>query len=133
MTQRSIPFFLFASLLVAGGCSSISDSISSPFKSSSASSESSESREAKFHRDVEDYTAAFARGNGDFDVFMGGISDLASKRGITNWQTDTQTYVAIGRGLKKAKADTGQLEAYVANVAKGDATKAAAIRQGYSQ
>lgn len=132
MLQRSLSLFLFASLLVAAGCS-ISDSISSPFKSSSASSESSESREAKFHRDVEDYTAAFARGNGDFDVFMHGIAELAAKRGITNWQADTQTYVSIGRGLKKAKADTGQVEAYVANVAKGDPTKAAAIRQGYAQ
>jgi len=124
---------LISSLLLAAGCSSISDSISSPFKSSSASSRSSESNESKFHNEVIDYTATYVTGQGDFNVFMGGIAGLAGKYGISNWQDDPATYVAIGQGLRKGKADPGQVEAYVVNVAKGDANKAAAIRKGYGQ
>ena len=132
MQNRLLSLSLIASLLVASGCS-ISDSISSPFESSSASSRSSESSAAKFRNQVIDYTASFAAGQGDFDVFMQGIASLAAQYGVTNWQSDPKTYVAIGQGLKKAKASSGQVEAFVVNVAKGDATKAAAIRQGYSQ
>jgi hypothetical protein len=132
MTTSRIALALAVCLGVAGaGCSSISDSISSPFESSSASSRSLEGREAKFHRDVRDYTATFVRSNGNMSVFTNGIADLAAQRGITNWQSDMATYTAIGEGMKDAKADRGTLEAYIANIAPADANKAAAIRKGY--
>ena len=136
MPDRVLPLVLIASLLVWSGCS-ISDSISSPFKSSSdssgSSSESSATNESKFLHDVEDYTASYARGKGDFDTFMQGVSGLAAKRGITNWEADQNTFVAIGKGLRKAQVDQGTLEAYIVNIAKGDATKAASIRKGFGQ
>jgi hypothetical protein len=118
-------------VLGAAGCSSISDSISSPFESSSASSRSLEGRETKFRRDVRDYTATFVRSNGNLAVFAKGIADLAAQRGVTNWESDMGTYTAVGQGLKDAGADPGTVEAYVANIAGGDANKAAAIRKGY--
>ena len=129
---RSLRLLLVVSLSAMAGCS-ISDSISSPFESSSASSRSSESRESKFLRDVEDYTASYVSGKGDFDTFLHGVDNLAQQRGITNWEADPATYVAIGKGLRKANADTGTVEAYVVNVAGNDPTKSAAIRRGYQE
>lgn len=122
---------LVSCLALATGCSSISDSISSPFESSSASSRSLEGSQAAFRRDVEQYTATFARSNGDLSLFSKGVGDLAARRGITNWQSDPGTFTAIGRGLRDAGADRGQLEAYVVNIARGDAAMADAIRKGY--
>jgi hypothetical protein len=130
MLSRSLSLLLLASLVATAGCS-ISDSISSPFESSSASSRSSESNKSKFHRSVVDYTASFAAGKGDFGVFQKGLSDLAAKYGQTNWESDPDTYVSVGKGLRQAKVDAGTFEAYVANISNGDATKAAAIRKGY--
>jgi len=130
MRIRFLSLLLLASVVAVAGCS-ISDSISSPFKSSSASSRSSESNQTKFHDSVVDYTASFAAGQGDFNVFQRGLSDLAAKYGQTNWESDPETYVSVGKGLRKAKVDTGTLQAYIVNVAKGDAMKAAAIQKGY--
>ena len=130
MVVRFLSALVLLSLLGLAACS-ISDSISSPFESSSASSRSSESNMSKFHRQVIDYTATFATGQGDFDAFMRGIGDLASRYSIANWESDPATYVAIGQGLRQAKVGSGVMEAYVTNIAKGDTTKANAIRKGY--
>ena len=130
MLSRFLSSLLVLSLVAVTGCS-ISDSISSPFESSSASSRSSESNSSKFHRSVVDYTASFAAGQGDFNVFQKGLSDLAAKYGQTNWESDMETYVSVGKGLKQAKVDTGTLQAFIVNIAKGDSAKAAAIQKGY--
>lgn len=126
-----VPFALLS--LAAAGCGSISDSISSPFESSSASSRSLESKESKFRRDVQDYTATFAKSDGDLDSFEQGIAGLAASRGVTNWQSDPKTYVAIGKGLRQANASTGKVQAYITTLSGGDATKANAIREGYGR
>ena len=130
MNARPLSALLLASLIPLAGCS-ISDSISSPFESSSASSRSSESKESKFRRDVEDYTATYAKSDGDLATFQQGVAGLAAQRGVTNWQTDPKTYVAIGKGLRKANASKGKLEAYIVSIAGTDQTKADAIRQGF--
>ena len=128
--------FVAALALVAAssaGCSSISDSISSPFESSSASSRSLESKESKFRRDVEDYTATYARSDGDLAAFQQGIAGLAASRGVSNWENDPKTYEAVGKGLRKANASPGKVEAYITSIAGSDSSKANAIREGYGR
>ena len=123
-------------LLAPLGCSistSISDSVSSPFKSSSDSSDSSQGRTAAYEADVRDYTSAYVKSGGDVNTFMGGLGNLASKHGITNWEADSATYIGIGRGLKAANVTPTQLEVYKTNLSKGDAAKAASIQKGYDQ
>jgi hypothetical protein len=125
-------------LVSANGCSiseSVSDSISSPFESSSASSRSSspEGRAESYQSDVRDYTIAYLRSGGDFSKFMNGLGGLAQKHGVTNWEADSNTYVGIGRGLKRAGVTPMQLEVYKTNLAMGDPQKAASIQQGFDQ
>ena len=125
-------------LLVAPvGCSisrSVSDSVSSPFEwSASSSRSSSQGRSVEYEADVRDYTEAYVRSGGEFDKFTSGLSRLASKHGISNWEEDPATYTGIGRGLKKAKVTQTQLEVYETNLSKGDPQKARNIVKGYDE
>ena len=119
------------------GCSistSFSDSSESSSDSSKSSSESSspESKEASYRDDVRDYTAAYVKSGGQIADFDRRLGELAQKRGITNWEDNPATYDGIGRGLAKAGVKGVELDTYVANLSRGDATKAAAIRKGYA-
>jgi hypothetical protein len=119
--------------LAVAGCS-ISESASSPFKSSSASFDSS-SRGAKesYQNDVSDYTEAYARSSSDLEGFRKGLASIAEKHGISNWEADEATYTGIGAGLAKAQVNETQLEVYKNNLSKGDDVKATAIQKGYDQ
>ena len=119
--------------LALTGCSisnSISDSISSPFKWSSRSSDSGGDKES-YQGDVRDYTEAYVRSSTDLQGFRKGLSSIARKHGITNWEADRATYTGIGEGLGKARVNQTQLDVYKTNFAGGDAVKAAAIDKGY--
>ena len=124
-------------ILALSGCSisgSISDSISSPFKWSSHSSDSSsEGAKESYQEDIRDYTEAYVRSSSDLEGFRKGLASLAEKHGISNWEADEATYTGIGAGLGKARVKATQLEVFKANLAKGDAVKAAAMQKGYDQ
>jgi hypothetical protein len=127
---------VFSSALVIGGCSlsysskSISDSTSSIV--SSPSSVSGKSK--KFLNAVADYTAAFVKSspaNADYNTFLKGLSDVAAKEGVTNWDQDSLTYTGIGKGLRKANVEGVAYETYKKNFAGGDSKKMEEIQSGY--
>jgi hypothetical protein len=121
--------------LVMVGCSishSISESVSSPFESSSHSSKSSDQKES-YQGDVRDYTEAYVRSSDDPAAFRKGVSSIAQKHGVSNWEADHATYTGIGQGLGKAQVKQSQVEVYKANLSAGDAAKASEIQKGYDQ
>ena len=123
-----------STLLFAASCS-ISDSISSPFESSSASSRSSGSsspaRAESYRNEVRDYTAAYVKSSPDVAAFRGGMAGIAAKHGVSNWEADQDSYVAIGQGLKKAKVSPADFAVWKANLSGGDPTAAASMQTGY--
>jgi len=131
-------FPLSVALALLAGCS-ISKSISSPFEwssdsiasSSSSSGSSSRNRAEEYRNDVRDYTAAYVQSGGQFEAFATGLSSIASKHGVSNWESDDNTYVGIGQGLKKAGVTSNGLGVWKTNLAGGDSAKAAAIQKGY--
>jgi hypothetical protein len=138
--MRTVAVLLLGSpLALLAGCSiseSVSKSVSSSFEWSSASissssKSSSPDRAADYRADVRDYTSAYVKSGGDFDAFSRGLGDIAAKHGVSNWESDDDTYVGIGQGLKTAGVSPTQLEVWKSNLAKGDASKAAAIQKGY--
>jgi hypothetical protein len=138
MTSSPIRSALLALALVpalAAGCSisksseSLSKSISSPFESSSKSSPGS--KEAAFRNDVRDLTATQVSGGSNFDSLERGISSLAKKHGITDWEASQTTYEGVGEGLAKAKLNQAQLLAYQEHFAYGDASRVSAMQKGY--
>ena len=128
------PLLLAALAMGVSACSlsassaSISDSISSPFKSSSDSSGNSA---LAYQADVRDYTAAYIRSGGDYDTFERKIGSVAAQHGITDWELDTGTYLAIGQGLRKGGVKPIELAAWKSNLARDDLSRANLIQKGY--
>ncbi|MDO9163788.1 MAG: putative lipoprotein [Methylococcaceae bacterium] len=123
-------------VLTLNGCSfsdssgSISDSIGSISDSSSSFSGGS----AKYESDVEDYTYAYLKstsGTTDYADFQNGLSDIAKKRGISDWESDDHTYKGIGKALKKAGIVGVGYETYKKNFGDSNPTKMKQIQQGY--
>ena len=113
---------------LSASSASISESISSPFKSSSDSSGDSH---AAYQADVRDYTAAYIRSGGDYDTFERKIGSVAAQHGITDWELDTGTYLAIGQGLRKGGVKPIELAAWKSNLARDDLSRANLIQKGY--
>lgn len=124
--------------LVLSGCSfshsseSISDSVGSLSDSSSDSSKSN--KEKKYQNEVSDYTMAYVKSSqadADYHSYLKGLSDIAAKAGINDWEKEPKTYIAIGRGLKKAGLEGITYETYKKNFAGSDPEKMQDIQKGY--
>ena len=136
---------ILAMLVALNGCS-FSESSKSSSKSSSASSESSSKivsspftsssesskSEDDYQDEVMDYTSAYARSSdGDITSYRSGLSEIAAKNGVVNWEEDRDTYIAIGKGLKKANLTGIEYETYKKNLAGSDLGKMEDIQKGY--
>jgi hypothetical protein len=53
-------------------------------------------------RDVREATRQWLVSGGEIQDLRLEISRIASKRGVSDWEQDEQTYLGIGRGLKRA-------------------------------
>lgn len=127
---------LFGVSIAINSCSfsdsskSFSDSTSSIVSSPSSISEKSK----KYQNEVADYTMAYVKSSqpgADYTSFLKGISEIAEKEGITNWDQDSATYMGIGKGLKKANIEGIAYETYKKNFAGGDSKKMQDIQNGY--
>jgi hypothetical protein len=134
--HRSLAWVLCAALLASPiACSfshsskSSSDSSTSPSKSSRSSSGDDTT---EFHHDVEQYTAAYVQGGGTSQSsFFSGLSQLARKRGVSDWEAEDATWESIGRGLGRAEVGDAERTAYVQAWAGDDDAHASAIERGY--
>jgi len=135
--RRVACVLLISSLAAAAAGCSISTSVSSPFEWSSASvasssGSSSHDRAEEYRNDVAGYTQAYVQTGGSFEQFTRKLSDIAAQHGISNWESSDDTYIGIGRGLKRANVSPTQLQVWQDNLSHGDARKAAAIQKGYN-
>ena len=150
ITSNPINPFLFNAILsfslLLNGCSfsdsstSASDSISGSsdssesIASSSSSSSSASKKHKKFRREVSDYTMVYVNSphpQADAESFLKGISDIAARRGVVNWDQSAETYIAIGKGLRDAGAAGMTYENYQRSFAQGDPEKMKNIQKGY--
>jgi hypothetical protein len=95
----------------AVGCSfsdsskSISNSVSSPFKSSSESSGGDEPAASAYLRDVEALGFAFAGAGGEPEGLLREVGRVARAHGVSDWESVPATYRAIGAGLRRGGLD----------------------------
>jgi hypothetical protein len=107
-----------------------SESFSDSSKSSSGSSGGDDS---KFRNDVARYTEAFVEAGGDQDGnFFSGLGDLARKRGVSDWESESSTWEEIGRGLGRTEVSEAQRTAYETAWAGGDDEKQSAMARGFA-
>ena len=105
-----------------------SDSVSSIVSSPSNSSKTTE----KYQQEIQDYTHAYVKSSdADYASFQKGLTGIADSHGVVDWEQDSLTYVAIGRGLKKAGLKGVAYETYKKNLSGSDVTKMADIQEGY--
>ncbi len=136
----SIVFLLAAALLAACSFSesskssstssgSISDSASSP---SSSVPTSKDKQKSGYASDVRDYTAEFVKSsNTSIESFRGKLGKIASNYGVTQWDQDKSTYVAIGKGLRKAGLSKAEYESFKSILGESQAWKMESIEEGY--
>ena len=111
--RRSHRFHVLIALaaLTAAACSfsdsskSISNSVSSPFKSSSKSSDGDDPAPTAYLRDVEALSFGFAGSGGEPEGLLRELGRVALAHGISDWESVPATYLAIGAGLKRAGLD----------------------------
>ena len=125
-------------MVLSLGCSFIasskssSDIISSPFKSSSKSFGGDE-QETAFLEETEGYTSAYvAAGSIDHDSFQKGLSDIAARRGISDWEANPATWTSVGRGLSQAELSEAAVVDYAESWSAGNEDAVALVLQGYS-
>ena len=109
---------------------SISNSLDHAFKSSSKSL----TKDDPYVNDIADLTYAyvsFASLQDDYESFQNRISEIATRHGIISWENNAKTYIAIGKGLKKAKLTGGRYETFKYLLAKSDYAKMQDIQKGY--
>ena len=102
--DRLLALLALVSLLAASGCfeSSTSQASSESSSASSSSSSGSSSGPSAYIRDVREATRQWLLSGGEIETLRLEISRIASKRGVSDWEHDQQTYLGIGRGLKRA-------------------------------
>ena len=87
---------------ISDSSKSFSDS-SSSICTSSSGGELSEEKKHGYMNEVMLFTDSMARTKITSDDFMRGISRIAERYGVTNWEFLKETYIAIGKGLKHAE------------------------------
>ncbi len=111
---------------------SLSKSVASPFSWSSESS--SPAKEKRYQEEVASYTAAYVRATArdtDVERFRKGLMEIATKRGIPDWENHPATYYGIGQGLRKAGLEDVEYETFKKNLAGDDYAKIQDIDKGY--
>jgi hypothetical protein len=138
---------LLVSVALAG-CQVISASITSPsdwvsgtgtsisgsFKGLSRSSGSGGDGDSSsaYRRDVRAYAAEFADVGGSSADFLRGIGQVAEHHGVTHWESNDSTLVAIGEGLRDAGVSPSEIEALGARADDADPRVVARVLEGYS-
>ena len=146
MQIKPFLFPVLVAVVLAQGCS-FSHSSKSSSRSSGSSSRSSASfisspssvsssltEEEYYQEEIVDYTTAYlSKEQFDRDTFNKGISEIATDNGVTSWEQDDATYIAIGRGLKEANLSDGVYQTYKSSIAGSNQNLMDLIQKGYDK
>lgn len=107
-------------------------SISNSVQSSSTSSSGNDGGvAAAYGRDVRNFTAAFVDSDASRDEFLRNLGRIAEAHGITHWERERETYVAVGAGLRQAGVDRAALRAFQESLAGADPAVVESLLEGY--
>lgn len=123
--------FYYSSKSLSDSSQSSSKSLSGSSRSSSDSSSPARAEARRYEQDVADYTEAYVVSGGGDGAFLRGVGELAAKSGVSDWESDDNTWEGIGRGLARVEVSDVQLEVYKSNWTGGNADKMKRIQSGY--
>jgi hypothetical protein len=128
-----VGLFLLAGCFKSSTTQGSSESSSKSSKSSSGSSSPADADSSAYATDVRDLTAAYASSGLDVRSFQRTLGSVAADYGITDWERDEGTHVAIGRGLTKAQVGGAQAEQLSSEISDTNERRMAWIRSGYQR
>jgi hypothetical protein len=143
-----LPLSLSMLVAVTLGCSisdssgSFSESISSPSTSISGSSSGDDEPAAppeapqdtsSYRNDVSQLTVTFIKSGGEIDAFRSSVANLASARGLTDWEADADTTQSIGVGAGRAGLQEADFVDFSKRLVGEDLAKQNELRKGYQQ
>lgn len=133
---RLLVLLLSLAALATAGCSKSSTSQASSESSSGSSASSSGSSSPSsgpsgYEKDVRDYTTEWLLSGGDITTFEVRVSEMARKKGITDWHSDQKTLQGIGRGMKKAGISGQRYTTIETQIAGTDSRALESLRKGY--
>jgi hypothetical protein len=114
MKKLSLLLCLLAAFALAG-CSfsysskTLSKSSSSPSKSSSGDDQEEKEYQQTYENEVMLFTDNMVHTQASANDFYHGLARIAERHGISDWETLESTYIAVGKGLKKAGLDKARL------------------------
>jgi hypothetical protein len=135
----------YSSNSISDSISGSSDTIKSSSESSSDSSKSSsgdddgdetEAPESKqdaetYSKDVTQLAFTFAKQGGDIGALRASVSELAARRGLTNWEVDESTCQSIGKGVGEAGMSEEDFASFSDDLFGDDLAKTSDLREGY--
>ena len=137
-------------LLLGSGCQSISDSITSPSRwaaqSSQASADSSNAvsdsisgsssprrdhAATRYQEDLRVASQTFATTGGDSEAFVREIGAIAEQHGITDWEADRATWLALGEGFRQAGLSRDQVDGLLLQLGHLQSPERGYVHEGY--
>lgn len=113
---------------------SSSESSSSPSKSSQKKASVPDEKKA-YLNDIANLTNSVTGSKMTSTDFMNALSRTASQDQISNWESESTTYLGIGKGLKKADVPLAQIsnQAFLEDVLARNKKALDLIQQGYKE
>lgn len=135
---RSLIVAALGAGLMLSGCSisysigKSSDSVKSISESSSPA-EKSDLTKAAYRSDLSNYTVVSVQSAQPAADYLRGVTRIAEKHGITDWEHDRASYLAIGSGLHQAGVAAGEVRrlSLVQALGSQEPDTMAAILEGY--
>lgn len=134
----------YSSNSISDSISGSSDTIKSSSESSSDSSKSSSGDEGdeaeapestldaeSYAEDVTQLAFTYAKQGGDIGALRASVSELAAKRGLTNWEVDESTCHSIGKGVGQAGMSEEDFTSFADDLFGDDLAKSSDLREGY--
>ncbi len=120
---------------VSGSLKSISRSLGSLSRSISKSSKGKKAApEEAYRNDIRSYTALFVRSGGTEEEYLHALSEIASRHGLSQWESEAVTYTAMGEGLRRGGVDRPRFQAFLRDLRQDSGVSEeliGEIRRGY--
>lgn len=113
---------------------SSSDSSSSPSKSSKKKATVPEEKQG-YLNDVANLTNSVTGSKMTSSDFMNALSRTASQNQISNWESESTTFMGIGKGLKRANVPAAKIndQAFLEDILARNKNALDLIQQGYKE
>lgn len=121
-----------ATSCVAPATSSMSlGSISSISASSASSAANHHHHDSAYYNDVRESTAAAITAQASSAEVLRSISRAAKQHGISDWEVEQDSYIALGEGLRQAGLNARQAQTWAARLSTDSEQSTRLILQGY--